>query len=472
MKRDILHRILLLALLSVLSVAYVTGQNLYRVNRGSVHEYKVDKSTFAENYIWQVFTDLSLTVPANPAQAELIPLGTGRENEIQIKWNSTGDYYLMISVSTEAGCSNRMAWHFVVDPMEDKPIARILGTPLPILGNCDENGLTLDASESSGDGIIYNWSPSDYLDNPSSSKPVFHPGITTRYILTVTDTRGQTDTTSILVRVADAPKAVTDNHVFVNASNEAILLNGAQSYGTGITYLWLSADGIILNGETTPSAEVSGIGKYYLTVTDQYGCTDTDSVLVNRYTQAVKDTTSTEINFTVDINVLANDIPRNNLDPSTLRIVSAPKNGVATVVADSIIAYTPNQYYVGNDEFVYSICDYYENCDQATVLVIVNDIPFFIPEGFSPNGDGLNDEFEIQGLAKYKTVEITIFNRWGNVVYQSHNYGNGTGKEGFWNGTAKAGVRIGSGPVPSGTYFYVLKLDGKENMNGSVYLDR
>jgi gliding motility-associated-like protein len=461
---------MLVFLLALWAMANAMAQGGTSVYEGEIHSYQVENHT-GSSYFWVIYNEPTFTNAASATEAQIV---SGELTaSINLKWIKPGTYYPTVVETDQTGCTNTKAIAIVVKAANsDKPTAQIAGPPIVTLGSCDVTGHILDASESSGDGITYNWSPSDYLDNPSSSKPVFHPGITTRYILTVTDTRGQTDTTSILVRVADAPKAVTDNHVFVNASNEAILLNGAQSYGTGITYLWLSADGIILNGETTPSAEVSGIGKYYLTVTDQYGCTDTDSVLVNRYTQAIKDTTSTEINFTVDINVLANDIPRNNLDPSTLRIVSAPKNGVATVVADSIISYTPNQYYVGNDEFVYSICDYYENCDQATVLVIVNDIPFFIPEGFSPNGDGLNDEFEIQGLAKYKTVEITIFNRWGNVVYQSHNYGNGTGKEGFWNGTAKAGVRIGSGPVPSGTYFYVLKLDGKENMNGSVYLDR
>jgi gliding motility-associated-like protein len=103
---------------------------------------------------------------------------------------------------------------------------------------------------------------------------------------------------------------------------------------------------------------------------------------------------------------------------------------------------------------------------------LVNDNPFFIPEAFSPNGDGINDKFEIKGLAKYKSVEIEIFNRWGNVVYQSKNYGEGQGKAGFWDGTSGFGLRIGSGPVPSGTYFYVLRLDGKEKINGTIYLDR
>jgi gliding motility-associated-like protein len=227
-----------------------------------------------------------------------------------------------------------------------------------------------------------------------------------------------------------------------------------------------------VEGQTTRNPIVDGPGKYFLKVTDPYGCSDEDSVMVNFYTQATRDTIETKINITLDYNVLANDIPRENLDPSSLRIVDPPRNGIATVSADSVISYQPNPYFVGSDAFVYSICDYFQHCDQASVLVLVNDQELFIPEAFSPNGDGINDKFEIKGIAKYKRVEIEVFNRWGNIVFQSKNYGVGQGKEGFWDGTAKSGLRIGSGPVPSGTYFYILKLDNLQRLNGSIYLDR
>jgi len=174
----------------------------------------------------------------------------------------------------------------------------------------------------------------------------------------------------------------------------------------------------------------------------------------------------------VMINVVRNDIPAKSINPSSISIITPPLHGIAEVAADSLILYVPEQSYIGQDEFVYAICDYFKNCDQAKVLVLINDVPFFIPEAFSPNGDGINDQFEIKGLAKYKTVEIQIFSRWGNIVYKSSKYGEGSGKDGFWDGVANNGLRIGSGPVPFGTYFYILKLNGKETINGSFYLDR
>jgi gliding motility-associated-like protein len=352
------------------------------------------------------------------------------------------------------------------------PVARILGAPYLFLGNCNTGGKTMDASKSTGTGLSYSWTPLTYLDNASSSTPHFLPGKTTRYHLTVTDSNGLKDTTSVLMMVMNAPKAVTDQNVFVAAPNETIMLSGSKSTGAGLTYLWLSSEGIILNGETTSMAQVSGLGMYYLNVTDSLGCTAKDSVNVGLYIQAVNDTATTKVNESVIINVVKNDIPQKSLNPSSISIVTPPLHGIASVAADSLILYMPEDSYIGEDGFVYAICDYFKNCDQAKVLVLINDVPLFIPEAFSPNGDGINDKFEIKGLFKYQKVEIEIFNRSGNRVYQSANYGEGKGKDGFWDGTIKQGLRIGSGPVPTGTYFYVLKLNGKQSINGSIYLDR
>lgn len=454
------------------AINFAWNPNSFRVTSGSSVNYKIEKPTGEVTYNWQIFADSDFTIPALPEQAELVLSEAGLGNEIQLKWNSSGDYYLMVTVTSATGCTNQMAWHFAVDPVIELPVARIIGAPFILTGNCYGATRVIDASTSTGDDLTYNWSPSTYLDDSTSPKPTFMPGKSIRYLLTVTDFRGQTDTTSVSIMVAEAPKVVMDKNVFVDAPDATILLNASQSSGSGVSFAWSTNEGEILNGGKTPNAQVSGLGTYYLSITDQFGCSETDSIKVNLYTQAVRDTSNTQINYTVDINVLANDVPRLNIDPSTLKIVSFPHNGIATVSADSVISYTPNQYYVGQDELVYSVCDYFENCDQASVLVLINDVPFFIPEAFSPNGDGINDKFEIKGIAKYKTIEIKLFNRWGNIVFQSNNYGEGPGRDGFWDGTAKNGLRIGSGPVPSGTYFYVLKLNGNENINGSIYLDR
>jgi gliding motility-associated-like protein len=83
----------------------------------------------------------------------------------------------------------------------------------------------------------------------------------------------------------------------------------------------------------------------------------------------------------------------------------------------------------------------------------------FIPEGFSPNGDGINDFFVIQHVPDDVQVQLGIYNRWGNLVYQNENYKND------WDGKANQGIRTsGTGQnLPDGTYYYQIRLsDGQE----------
>jgi gliding motility-associated-like protein len=70
--------------------------------------------------------------------------------------------------------------------------------------------------------------------------------------------------------------------------------------------------------------------------------------------------------------------------------------------------------------------------------------------GFSPNGDGINDIWFIENIENYPNNKVYIYNRWGNKLFETSNYNN---YNNAWNGTANGNV------LPSGTYFYVIKLD-------------
>ena len=92
---------------------------------------------------------------------------------------------------------------------------------------------------------------------------------------------------------------------------------------------------------------------------------------------------------------------------------------------------------------------------------------FFIPEGFSPNGDGTNDLFVIRGILYYPDNNIVIFNRWGNKVFEASPYQN------TWDGKTTMGLSMGGDELPVGTYFYLLDLDdGSEVIKGTIYLNR
>ncbi|MER2999000.1 PKD domain-containing protein [Pontibacter populi] len=96
--------------------------------------------------------------------------------------------------------------------------------------------------------------------------------------------------------------------------------------------------------------------------------------------------------------------------------------------------------------------------DEVTITVLRR---LRIPNGISPNGDGINDVWLIDGSYDYPDMTVTVFNRWGNQVYTSRGYGNP------WDGT-----RDGS-PLPDGAYYYIIDTNkGRKAFTGSITILR
>ena len=88
------------------------------------------------------------------------------------------------------------------------------------------------------------------------------------------------------------------------------------------------------------------------------------------------------------------------------------------------------------------------------------ELPFAIPGGLSPNGDGNNDFWDIQGLADYPDAVVTVFNRWGQKVYS------GTSQDPAWDGTSDGNE------CPTADYYYIIELGDGQKFNGVVTLKR
>ena len=98
--------------------------------------------------------------------------------------------------------------------------------------------------------------------------------------------------------------------------------------------------------------------------------------------------------------------------------------------------------------------------------VTVADLPgcgWHIYSAFSPEGDGTNDTWVIDGIEDYKRNRVVLFNRWEDVVNEFEDYDN---EKVVWNGTNKKGVEL-----PEATYFYIIVV-GDKQYSGWVQITR
>ena len=328
--------------------------------------------------------------------------------------------------------------------------------------------------------------------------PDFNGTDTFDYTVTVTNPDGTTTTETVTVTVIVTPvgDVIDDTAIAIDQNPEIIdvLANDTFDPNTevAVTSVTDPANGTVVindDGTVTYVADEGFFGvdtfEYTVTITNPDGSTTTETALVTVTVYltpfAIDDEVITDSNIPIEIIVLDNDYDEDGtIDPSTVTIIEDPENGTVVVNDDGTITYTPDFDYIGDDTFVYQVCDNDGLCDTATVTVIVAGVlgaELTIPEGFSPNGDGVHDVFYIDGLSNlYPNFQLQVYNRWGNIVYDYTHNGDSLSEPNWWDGYSDGRMTISSNKkLPVGTYFYTIYFN-KDNDNkprsGYVYLNR
>ncbi len=226
----------------------------------------------------------------------------------------------------------------------------------------------------------------------------------------------------------------------------------------------------------TPEKDFNGLASWEISVCDN-GVPNLCGKLValisvlpqNDPPLAVADAASVLRNTVSKVDILANDKDIDG-DPIalTLQPVTSPVHGKAALSSDGFVTYTSDRYYKGVDSLVYEICDNVSPalCSKATVTFDIGDLPLRIYEGVSPNGDGVNDYWRIDGIDYYFDNVVSIFDRYNNLVYEATNYNN---EDRVWRGEANRGVFRGR--LPDGVYFYSIRLtNDTPTMSGFIVL--
>lgn len=259
------------------------------------------------------------------------------------------------------------------------------------------------------------------------------------YTATVTDANGCTvDSTFELTSNSALIVAIHDLAVSCNGSATGSLQAVVQGNAPPFLYAWNT-------GATT--ASITGLmpGTYSLVVTDQLNCKDTTEAVVS------------VVALVIDTIILT--LPEcDTTHDGTIVVEMAGGNSGYTFLwndgQDSSVAVN-----LKAGDYTVTITHLSSNCTltDTTWLNAQRSCSdsLIIYDVFTPNSDGKNDLWIIDGLANYAHNELKIFNRWGSLVYEAKPYQNN------WDGRNNKGD-----PLPSATYYYLLKLN---DATGRIY---
>ena len=382
-------------------------------------------------------------------------------------FTTAGLFNVSLTVTNAVGCDSTITKQVEIYPLPSVNAGNDVFTNI-------NQPVIINATAAAGN---YLWSPSVFLNNNDVLDPTCLPATNVTYILTVTDTLGciNSDTVSVFVNL---PPIAINKNGSINANTSISfysdqIATDANNDILSFTIVEPPKNGTaIIQGDTIiyiPNENFSGSDTITFQVCDAGApplCSQGIIVINvgNIKPIANNDSIETEIATSVNFNVFENDIEYNEQQKIEINFVSIPENGNVVDLNNGNLLYTPDFGFLGVDSFYYEICDNGQPilCDTAWVYVTVKNIPIFINNSFSPNSDGIFDNFIIEGILSFPESKLVIFNRWGEIVFEAIGYKNNfDGFTGFKE------------ELPSATYFYHLDLkDGSKPLTGYLILKR
>ena len=168
---------------------------------------------------------------------------------------------------------------------------------------------------------------------------------------------------------------------------------------------------------------------------------------------------------TIDLLTLVTDAD-SNLDPTTFNIFQQPISGApASISGTTLTIDYSTSTFAGLDNLIIEVFDLAGERAETTITIQV-DGDIVVRNGMSPNGDGKNDYFRLENITALGAInKVSIFNRWGDKVFEVENYDNQTRRF--------EGKSDGGNDLPSGVYFYKITFNGsRPELSGYVTLKR
>ncbi len=257
------------------------------------------------------------------------------------------------------------------------------------------------------------------------------------YTITVTDSNSCIIADTIILLPAQTVIAVAGNDTSFCLSGSLTLDASASLNGT--TFQWFDMSGTLLGSAATLTFNPpAGTNSFYVVVDNGTGCSDSDTVDVTA-NPLPNANAGADVTIVIGANTPLGGSPTSTTVGATFQWMPMPG------ALDNPNAANPVANPTTTTTYTVTVTSA-QGC-TAVDSVVVTVIPSIIfPDGISPNADGANDEWIIDGIELFPDCVVEVYNRWGELLFQSIGY-----KE-HWNGTYKGE------PLPVGTYYYVIDL--------------
>ena len=281
-----------------------------------------------------------------------------------------------------------------------------------------------------------------FLDYDTAKTPIFSPIDTLNYsVVAKWGLCNRTDNITINVKRKPVPDAGIDTTVCYKTI--AYLKGSASNLSGSVNYAWAPSTLAVPNNTANAIAYPDTTRYFYLTVTDNYGCNFTvvDSVKITMRDQV----NAFAGNYTIDMFNKPHQLEATGV-VGFVWTPAAPLNN--TFIRMPFAKLTHDQYFevkVTDDIGCSAI-------DGVFIRALVGPT-YYLPNAFSPNGDGLNELFTPIPSGIRTTDYFRIFDRYGTLMFQTQEWLKG------WNG------KFNNQPALAGTYVWIIK---GVDVNGSI----
>ena len=333
----------------------------------------------------------------------------------------TGDAIIYVRIENSEGCF--VVVHITIE-LGDLPVD--LGDDFTM---CDGEAV-LTATGGFGENVSFVWEK-DGVVIPGADSQTYTVTETGTYTVIVTNDVGCTGSDTVVVSLGELDVDLGDDFSMCEGEFE-ITATGNFTGFEGVTFEW-KRNGSIITGEESQTIIISQTGTYSVTVTSSWGCVGTATIVVSPGEEPV----ITGVTYGPDYILVEAE---GGAQPYKYSIT-----GVVWQDSNRFDYLQPGKYTI----YVKSA----EGCVTTQEIAV-----FKIPTMFTPNGDGINDTWNIPNLNVYPGSTVVIYDRNGRLVYQAELNSNT-----IWDGYYMNGQK-----APTQDYWYIINLTDGRKFTGHV----